>query len=189
MDEVIESLQDMLLKKETKSEHSESKDLHFDCPNVGAANYTNINSNDNIVLKPKDETMSFPLKIHKRDEEFNHVSLNLIPELKVDTKSKLKADNSTHFERKFGLEVNASVGAEAELKEPTSINASVSKCPDVVYLTNSTVPASHEFQRECLNPVVVLKRLSFPVVGSIQTKERSANTARRSPAFIGNKVK
>lgn len=158
----------------------------MDYSNYVIIDSTNRNNKENLGLKTKYETMSFPLSGLKLDNEFNNASLKTFPTLKVESAAKLKPHLSRDFESTFCPEVNTSSGEEdplAEVKESISTEASSgSKYPNLAYQTVSTASASRELKPNYLNPAVVLNRLCFPWIGSIQAKEDSINRTRERDA-------
>jgi len=180
LDHATRNLQNILLKKELESKRSRSEDRNLDCPNIDTFRCTNKIRNENFCLKPKNEIMSLPLSSLKVDEKSNGLLLNLTPTLKVESKSNPKTDLIRDIKLTLYAEENTSIVPYESLAQEEELISTgsrpSSKCSEIDYQTDSTASASNELGIKYLNPVVVLKRLSFPGIGSSQSKQYSVRT-------------
>lgn len=124
--------------------------------------------------------MSLPLSYLKVDKKSNDILVNLVPKLKVEAEVYLKTDFSQISKSTLYKKEITSIDAydsPTEAKKLISTDTpSCSKCPEITYQTGSTASASQEVRNNYMNPVVVLKRLSFSGIDSRQSKQDSANT-------------
>lgn len=178
LDEATDTFQSILLEKESQSEPLEYKGWYLDHSDIASSNYENKNGNDNRGLKSHCEIMSLPLTSLKVDES-NDVSLNLIPKLKVESGPKLQTYLLRYSESTSYAEESTSIDGNDPLAEANDVISTGiiegSNVPENPYQTGSIFSASRELEDKYLNPVVVLKRLSFSEIGPIQSNRKLAN--------------
>lgn len=179
LDHRTPTFQNKLIKK-FESKYLKSENWNLDYPSIDSVSCANKNTNENLCSKPKTEIVSLPLSIHKVDKKYDDLLWKLLPTLKIEPEANLGTDLSQNTESALYEEENTSIAANHPVaKEEKLIFSDIPpgfSCPEIANQTGSTASASREIGTNYLNPVVVLKRLSFPGIGSVQTKQDSLHT-------------